>query len=243
MKRVNKDNPLPLHYQLKQILLDMIENELLKPGDNIPPEREICETQGISRMTVNKAIMALVNEGVLYREQGKGTFVANPKVNQSLSKLRSFTEEMLEKGLKPKTKILSFQIKKATKQNIQELKMDESEEFLIEIIRLRLADDEPVALETVLIPKNLCKTMTRGMIEGQSLYSVLQNEYDYSLDMAKQTIEPVHLSEYEADFLNQSSGALALIFRRTTYLQDGTPIEHTKAIYRSDKYKYEVILK
>ena len=85
MKKIVKDSPLPLHYQLKQILLEMIENELLKPGDSIPSERELCEAQDVSRMTVNKAILSLVNEGVLYREQGKGTFVAKPKINQNLS--------------------------------------------------------------------------------------------------------------------------------------------------------------
>src|SRR5690242_9285570 len=103
----------------------MIEEGLLKPGDLIPPERELCETQGISRMTVNKAIMALVNEGVLFREQGKGTFVAQPKMNRTLSQLKGFTEEMLEKGLIPSTKILSFEIKAATKQNKIELNMAE----------------------------------------------------------------------------------------------------------------------
>ena len=243
LKKVEKESPLPLHYQLKQIILEMIENELLKPGDSIPPERELCDTQGVSRMTVNKAIFSLVNEGVLYREQGKGTFVAKPKINQNLSDLKGFTEEMREKGLNPISKVLFFEIKAATKQNKQELNMSEEHDLVIEMTRLRKVDEEPFALETVLIPYHICPDMTRESVEGKSLYATLTEEYNYRLDKAKQTIEPIQLNEYEAKLLNQNDNALALLFRRTTYLQDGTPVEYTKEIYRSDKYKYEIVLK
>lgn len=243
LKKVSKDNPLALHYQLKQVLLEMIEEQLLKPGDSIPPERELCETQGVSRMTVNKAIMTLVNEGVLYREQGRGTFVAHPKINRTLSQLKGFTEEMVEKGFTPYTKILSFEVKTVTKQNKIELNMAEDTNLVIEIVRLRTANAEPIEFETVWIPHHLCPDMTREMIEGKSLYTVLREQYQYYPEQAKQTIEPVLLNEYEAGLLNQNNEALALILRRTTYLKDETPIEYSKAIYRSDKYKYEVILK
>ncbi|OAA83067.1 HTH-type transcriptional repressor YvoA [Clostridium ljungdahlii] len=115
MRKVSKDNPLPLHYQIKEILQEMIENEELKPGDAIPTERELCEVQGVSRMTVNKAIMSLVNEGAIYRKQGKGTFVSEAKVNRQLSRLKSFTEEMEDEGHKTNTKVLNFQVKKLQK--------------------------------------------------------------------------------------------------------------------------------
>src|SRR5690606_36647664 len=108
-RRVSKNSPIPLYYQLKEILQEMIDNEELKPGDALPSERELCEILGISRMTVRKAVMDLVNEGIVYREQGKGTFVAKPKSKHLLNKLQGFTEEMEEKGLKVKTQILSFE--------------------------------------------------------------------------------------------------------------------------------------
>lgn len=115
MKIVSKESPIPLHYQIKEILQEMIENEELKSGDAIPTERELCMIQGVSRMTVNKAIMSLVNEGLLYREQGKGTFVAKPKKNKEIAGLKSFSEIMHDKGIKTETKILFFNIKQATK--------------------------------------------------------------------------------------------------------------------------------
>ncbi|MCY6959823.1 GntR family transcriptional regulator [Clostridium brassicae] len=243
MKTVSKKSPIPLHYQIKEILQEMIENEELKPGDAVPTERELCEIQGVSRMTVNKAIMALVNEGLLYREQGKGTFVAKPKENKEIAGLKSFTEEMKDKGVKTETKILSFKIKQATKRIKSILNMIDVDNEVIEISRLRMSEDEPVAIETVWIPHNLCEDMDRETIEGKSLYETFKNKYNYFPEKAKQTIEPIMLNEYESKLLNQNENALALMFRRTTYMKDGVPIEHTKAIYRSDIYKYEIILK
>jgi GntR family transcriptional regulator len=243
LKKISRDNPIPLHYQLKEILQEMIENEDLKPGQSIPPEREICEIQGVSRMTVNKAIMSLVNEGLIYREQGKGTFVSIEKVNQEISRLKGFTEQMMENGVVSKTKMLSYRIIEATKQHKFELKMPEDEKEIVEIKRLRFSDEQPVAIETAWIPHYLFKGMTRETIEHKSLYAIMREKYEYYPYKAKQTIEPIMLNEYESKLLNQENRALALIFRRTTYLENETPIEYTKAIYRSDKYKYEIILK
>ncbi|MCB2296887.1 GntR family transcriptional regulator [Clostridium tagluense] len=243
MKKISKDIPIPLHYQIKEILQEMIENEILKPGQAIPTERELCEIQGVSRMTVNKAIMSLVNEGLVYREQGKGTFVSIAKVNREISQLKGFTEQMEENGVISKTKILSFKVIEATKKYKLELKMPEEENKIIEIIRLRFSDEQPVAIETAWLPYYLFKGMTRDIIENKSLYAIFREKYGHYPDKAKQTIEPTMLNEYESKLLNQENSALALIFRRTTYLENETPIEYTKAIYRSDKYKYQIILK
>ncbi|MCR3760448.1 GntR family transcriptional regulator [Clostridium felsineum] len=242
MRKISKDNPVPIYYQIKEILLEMIENEELKYGDTIPTEREICEFQGVSRMTVNKAILELVNQGILYREQGKGTFVAKPKEMKELKYLKSFTEEMKEKGLDVEVKILSFQVKQATKQVKIMLNMAEEDNKVIEIKRLRISNNEPVAIETAYIPHNLCPDMTKEMIEGKSLYNIFRDKYKYYPDKAKQTIEPIMLNEYERTLLNQPSTSLALLFKRSTYTKDGIHLEYTNAIYRSDKYKYEVIL-
>lgn len=241
MKIVSKKNPVPLHFQIKEILQEMIENEELKPGDAVPTERELCEIQGVSRMTVNKAIMSLVNEGLLYREQGKGTFVAKPKENKEIAGLKSFSEVMQDKGLKTETRILFFQIKEATKRIKSVLNLSDDNNKVFEISRLRMSEGEPVAIETVWIPHNLCSDMDRQTIEGKSLYETFKNKYKYFPNKAKQTIEPIILNEDECRLLNQNENALALMFRRTTYIKDEVPIEYTKAIYRSDIYKYELV--
>lgn len=242
MRKVLKDNPAPLYYQIKQILLETIENGELKPGELVPTEKALCELHGVSKITVNKAIMELVNEGVLYREKGKGTFVAKPKEKHQLNQLKGFTEEMKEKGLNTDVKILSFHTREATKQIKLALNMKDTDNKIIEITRLRISNNSPVAIETAWIPYNLFPDMTREMIEGQSLYSIFREKYGYYPKRAKQTVEPIMLNDYESMLLGRPSSSLALMFQRNTYIEDGTPIEYTKAIYRSDKYKYEVIL-
>lgn len=243
MRKVSKDNPLPLHYQIKEILQEMIEDEELKPGDMIPTERELCEFHGVSRMTVNKAIMSLVNQGLVHREQGKGTYVSKVKPRKEISNLKGFTEEMKDNGVKTDTEILSFEIKKTTKQIKDALELENGNSKVIEINRLRRIEDEPVAIEKVWLPYNLFKDMTEEMIAGKSLYNLFRNRYSYKLEKAKQTIEPMLIDEYEAKLLNQKENALALVFNRVTFMADNIPVEYTKAIYRSDIYKYEVVLR
>lgn len=242
MKKVDKESPLPLYYQLKQIICELIENDELKPNDSIPSERELCEYHGVSRMTVNKAIISLVNEGLVYREQGKGTFVSKVKEHQQLSNLLGLTEEMRLRGLTVNTRILSFKKKPATKKIQKALLMNEKQD-VFEITRLRCVSGEPYSLETAYIPVNLCSQLTAEMIQNQSLYEVLSVHFGLEVEYAYQTIEPILVNDYESDMLQVEKNALALLFSRQTYLKNDIPIEVTKAIYRGDRYKFEVPLR
>ena len=242
MRRVDKDSPLPLYYQLKDCIAEMIENEELKPDDPIPSERELCEYHGVSRMTVNKAITSLVTEGLLYREQGRGTFVAPGKEKHQLSNLLGFTEEMRRKGLTVDTRLLSFRRKPATKKLQQELQLS-GDQDVFEITRLRFVSGEPYALETAYLPVQLCDRLSADMLDSRSLYDVLNREFGLQVEYAFQTIEPAAVNEYESELLAVKSGALALLFSRRTYLKNNVPMEVTKAIYRGDRYKFEVVLR
>jgi GntR family transcriptional regulator len=242
MKKVNKNSPVPLYYQLKDIISELIEDEELKPNDPIPPERELCEYHGVSRMTVNKAIANLVNEGLLYREQGKGTFVAKPKEGYQLSRLLSFTEDMKAKGMQVDTRIISFHKKSATRKIQKILSLTEKEE-IFEIKRLRVVDGEPYAIETAYLPVSLCEGLTLEKLDKRSLYDILLSEYGLKMDYAHQTIEAVILDEYESGILQVPENSIALMLSRKTYLEGDKPMELTKAVYRGDKYKFEVVLR
>ncbi|WDV45884.1 GntR family transcriptional regulator [Clostridiaceae bacterium M8S5] len=242
MKTVSRQNPLPLYYQLKELLNEMIDNDLYKPGDNIPPERELCQMYNVSRMTARRAVMALVNEGVLYREQGKGTFVSEPKKRHNIFQLKGFTEQMEEKGLKTNTKELSFKIVDTTNKIKKALEIKDDEK-VFEIKRLRMVEGEPFLIETVYIPFNLCSDLTEEMLLNKSLYQIFKERYDFVFSHAKQTIEPIKVNEYESELLNIDEESMQLLFTGITYLEAGRPIEYVRAIYRSDRYKYEVTLK
>jgi GntR family transcriptional regulator len=241
MKKVNPNSPMPLYYQIKESILSMIDEGIFEEGDLIPPERELCEKFDVSRMTVNKAIMTLVNEGVLYRQQGKGTYVSGQKIKQSLE-VKGFSEQMREKGLESETKLLGFEEVEANSNQIKKLELESTKAKLIEISRLHIIEGEPFALEIVYIPRLLCPDLKKEDVEGRSLYAVLKEKYDYEPARAKQTIEPIALNDYESVTLNQCFGALALKFRRLTFLNDGRPFEYTREVYRSDRYKYEIEL-
>lgn len=242
MKKINLESPIPMYYQIKEAILSMIEEGEFQVGESIPSERELCDFFGVSRMTVNKAILTLVNEGVLYRLQGKGTFVAEGKIKQHLQ-VKGFTEQMKEKGLVTYNKILSFETVLATAAQKQKLEMPYEENELLEISILRYIENEPFTLETIWIPKYLCPDLSKEMLEGKSLYELIDERYGYVPQRAVQTIEPIHLNDYESVELDQMTGALGLKFRRVTYLQDGRPFEMTREVYRSDRYKYEIELR
>lgn len=242
MKKVDKDSPIPLYYQLKNIICELIENEEIKENETVPTERELCEYHGISRMTVNKAIASLVNEGLLYRERGKGTFVVKNKEKHQLQNLLSFTEDMKRRGIIIDTKIISFTRKVPTKKMQQDLKMTKQQE-VFEITRLRKIDGEPYAIEVAHIPTMFCETLTAEMLENNSLYHILETNFDLNFDYGKQTIEPVLVNDYESELLQVKHKTLALMFSRLTYSKQGVPIEMTRSIYRSDRYKVEITLK
>lgn len=242
MKLVDKESSIPLHIQLSSIIKDMIDSKELREGNLIIPERELCNIQNVSRMTVNKAIMSLVSEGILYRIQGKGTFVANKKEKYQFSKLKGFTQVMKEKGVNIKTEVLSFE-KIAPSEIIREkLQINSNTINVYKISRLRYIENEPFGIEIAYISENMCNNLTQDMVDNKSLYSVLQNHYNYIIKKANQMIEPIILSKEESEILKVEENSLALKIHRNSYEERGCPLEYTISIFRSDKYQYEIVL-
>lgn len=243
MKKVDKNSPIPIYYQIKEIIKEMIDNGELKPKDLIVSERELCQYHGVSRMTVNKAITGLVTEGYLYREQGSGTYVADPKMNYRISGLSGLTEEMvIRRGLKVNTEIISFEEKSPSRSIRVSLELEEGEN-VYKIIRLRKVEMVAYALEVSYIPVTLCPDFNVSKLENKSLYSVLRTEYGLDMEYANQTIEPIMIDEYEGTLLGIKENSLALLFIRQTCTSSGKPFEVTRSTYRTDKYKFEIILK
>ena len=242
MEIVDKNITTPLHIQLSSIIRKMIEDGELKEGDAIIPERELCSRQNVSRMTVNKAIMGLVSEGILYRVQGKGTFVAKEKKKYEFSNVKGFTDVMKEKGINIRTDILSFEMEVPSDLIKNKLNIKDEKTNVYKVVRLRYTDGEPFGIETVYLSEQMCKGFTKGMLDNNSLYKMLSENYNYKIIKARQTMEPVILSEEESNILDTEEGSLALKLQRNSYNTEGKPIEYTISIFRSDKYQYELIL-
>ncbi|OLN21919.1 phosphonate metabolism transcriptional regulator PhnF [Domibacillus antri] len=235
---IDKHSPTPIYFQLEHSLRRQIEDGELLPGELLPSEREFAEKLGISRMTVRQAITNLVNEGFLYRQKGRGTFVSEKKLEQRLSGLTSFTEDMRMRGLTPASKLLSFKIIPADVKTAERLQIQDYAS-VYEIIRVRLADEVPMALETVYMSVNLVKDLTEKLVSA-SLYTYIENELSLSIGRAAQSMEAVLATENEEEHLLVPKGAPVLFIERNTYLTNGTPLEHVKSFYRADRYKLTV---
>jgi len=236
---INKSSAVPIYYQLKKYIIEQIENGSWKQEEIIPSERELSEEFEISRMTVRQAINELVNEGILYRKRGMGTFVAKPKVDQGLSKLTNFTTDMLNRGMKPGSKVLGTTIIPASGKIAEKLNLNPDEE-VVELIRLRLADDEPMALEHSFLPHKKIYPILNHSLENKSLYELLKKECNLHLASAKQTIEISYSGPKEAKLLEIDPDTPVLLIERVTYIDTGEPVEFVKSFYRADRYKFSI---
>ena len=202
MKIVDKNLDIALHIQLYQIIKDMIESKELEEGKSLMPERELCKLQNISRMTVNKAIINLVNEGLLERRQGKGTFVSYKKQQYRFPKVKRFYRSMSERGFNINNKILEFEIGVQNKIIRENLHKNEHE-LIYKIKRLRIIDNEPLLLETVYIPEKMCAGLKEVLKEEDSLYRVFREEYNHKIEKQYKTIEPITLNKESSKLLNR----------------------------------------
>lgn len=242
MSTIYRNSPLPRYFQLKEIMRERIRTSDWKPGDLIPSERELGETYGISRMTARQAITELVNEGLLYREQGKGTFVSQHKITQQLIRLTGFTEDIRTRGQRPGTKVLSAQMYPADETTAERLRI-KAGEMLFRLQRLRLADGEPLAIELSLISFKGCERLLEEDLENNSLYRVLETKYGLPLMEAEQELEAGLAGNEEAHLLKIPVGSAVLFTRRTTYTERNQPIEYARSVYCGNKYTFYTHMK
>ena len=242
MSTIFRKGPLPRYYQLKEIMREKIRTGEWKPGDLIPSERELGEQYGISRMTARQAITELVNEGLFYREQGKGTFVSRHKITQQLIHLTGFTEDIRARGQRPGTKVLSATMKPADDIVAERLRI-KSGQLIFFLQRLRLADDEPLAIEISHICFMGCEKLQEEDLEHNSLYRLLETKYGITLVEAEQEIEAGLFNEEAAKTLKVPVNSAALFTRRITYTERDLPIEYAQAMYCGNKYTYYTHMK
>jgi GntR family transcriptional regulator len=241
VRKIEKNSPLSLYYQLKQIIIDMIDKRELMENDRLPTEQELCDKYDISRATVRQALKDLENEDYIYKIQGKGTFVSPSRFQQDLLKFYSFTDEMKKTGKTPTSQVSDFKIISPDNKIAGILNLDRDKK-VYEFTRLRLADDEPMMLENTYIPYELFPEITKEKLEMTPLYDILINEYGVVFSKAEESFRPTLLTEEEAEKLNYIKGGPAILLERITYNSNRRVIEYTKSVARGDKFKYHVVL-
>ncbi|MFT8316985.1 MAG: GntR family transcriptional regulator [Sporolactobacillus sp.] len=240
---IDRHSPVPVYYQIEQYIEELIDRQQLKIGERIPSERELTEQFQVSRMTVRQALADLVNAGALLRLKGKGTFVADRnKLEKKLSQIDGFTEDMLRRGMKPGSQLIAFEQIKANPKIAERLGLMPEEAAVFVIKRIRLADAQPMAIETTYIPCRLVSGLTEKMLSNRSLYDYLEQDQGFTIDRAEESLEAAIVTSDEARLLEVSPNSPVLLIERLTFTKDEKKIEFTKSLYRADRYKFMISL-
>ena len=228
------------YVRLKHYLEGAIADQTLPPGTTLPPEREIAKLTGLSRVTVRKAIAPLVESGLIEQRQGSGTMIASPvgRVEQSLSRLSSFTEDMAHRGMRVSLKWLARGIALPSPEEIMRLGLGPTES-VARLERLRYANDTPMAIERATLPESV---LANPLEIETSLYSTLE-ELGMKPVRAIQHIMATNLSKENARLLEVNEGDAGLSIARISYLASGKVVEFTRSIYRGDAYDFVAELK
>ncbi len=238
---IDKKSRLPLYAQLIDSIVKKISSGEWKEFDKLPSERELCEMYDISRTTIRQAMIELENEGHIYKEHGKGSFVSPRTFTQNLVSLYSFSEEMKKLGKKPSVKILSFEIMPAPNKVAKELELRETE-HVYAFIRLRLADDEPIMYETTYLPVNQFPNLTKKELESNSMYSIFRNKYNINIMNTNERFKAVGVGSLEAPYLMEKEGSPALRIERVAFFHQQA-VEYTISTARGEKFVYATELR
>jgi GntR family transcriptional regulator, N-acetylglucosamine utilization regulator len=231
--------PVPLHHQVYLDLTSALDAGEWKPGDRLPPERELAEKYGCSLITVRRALSELTREGRIDRTRGRGTFVTHPRLELDFGGSQSFTSEMQSRGHDPETRLVVARPEAAGEAVANALALETGAPTLY-LERLRLADGEPMLLEQVHLPADRFPGLLASDLEHNSLYQILTERYGTRVVRAREAIEPVLLRGREARLLGQASGRPALLVEGVAFAADGVPVEFARSYVRGDRTRYYV---
>jgi GntR family transcriptional regulator len=237
--RVDPLSAIPKYYQLAEILRQKIENNEWPPHDPLPAERELEIRYQVSRTTVREALNHLASQGYIYREHGRGTFVGRPKVQQNLHLLQSFTDDIQTRGFIPGQRILQIAWGTPSECIKQKLELTAETDQVLQIERLRYADNEPIGIHVSYFSLPAHQTITVEELQSYgSLYALLETKFNLSPYEADETLEATNAKAHEAALLGIKEGDALLLLERTTFSFQRQPMEFVKMLYRADRYKF-----
>lgn len=232
---LDADSTRPVHARIEQWLTDVIGSGTLVPGDKLPREESLAAALGVSRMTLRQALASLELAGTIVRRPGRrgGTFVAAPKVVCDLTGLAGFSEQMHRANLRPGARLVSASTVEASPATAQALGLARHD-LVHEVVRVRSANREPLALERSCFPAALFPELLSHRLTG-SLYALLARTYDRAPHTATEVLEPVVASPEQADLLGIDAGSPLMLIDRTAFTVSGVPVEHARDVFRADR--------
>jgi GntR family transcriptional regulator len=231
--------PVPLHHQVYLDLRAALDTGEWRPGDLLPPERQLAGRYGCSLITVRRALSELTREGRLERVRGRGTTVLRPRIERDFAGTMSFTEEMQDRGLDPETRLIASRPESAGEVVASALQIEPGAPTLY-VERLRAAAGEPLLLEQVHLPAERFPGLLASDLEHGSLYDLLTARYGTRIVRARESLEPVLLRAREARLLAQRPRTPALQIEGIAYGGDGIPVEFARSYVRGDRTRYYI---
>lgn len=231
---------VPVYIQIRESLRADITRGNLKRGEQLPSENELATRYNVSRMTIRQSIEDLVDEGLLYRRHGVGTFVAFPHVQRDHTRLTSFFDKAESEGVRVQMKLLTLEVIPATPKVAEALDIPPGTN-VIRVKTLRYADGQPITVHDAHVPHKLFPNLVNENLEGQHLWTLFEKS-GYRVRRAVQRLEAREASEELAHLMQIKEGAPVLFKERTVYADDGTPIEFTYCYNRGDLYSLTVAL-
>ncbi len=241
-----KNGAMPLYRKLKKSLNDQMEMGFFKPGQLIPSERTLCLQYGISRITVRRCISELIYEGILYRKQGKGTFVARRKIQQGLARIVNFSQTVLELGMKPSSEILSIDSISAVGEVAKELGLP-SAAPVVKLALLGKGDEEPLVFYESFFPPEIGRKIAQEARKREkegvpfSTYDLYGESSGVFPATVNQTFEAIVANDPLSAIMEVKKGSPLLLIQSVFTNRDRQPLEFRKALYRGDRYKFHIV--
>jgi GntR family transcriptional regulator len=233
---LNHHSPIPLYYQIEELLREKIEAGVWKPGTTLPPERELCELFAVSRGPVRQALRNLENAGLVYPVQGKGVIVKEPPFRPNPLINASFFKEIERLGLKPSSTIISRATVVPTPEVVQILQLDSNAKILL-IKRLIKGDAVPLALAVTHLPEQLFPGIDTGDLTEMALYDLIIKKYKIVINKVRESFEPVLSDEATARLLNLNTQKPSLMVHRIIY-SALKPVDYTTLLVNADRCRY-----
>jgi GntR family transcriptional regulator len=240
---VQRDSPLPYYEQVKRLLIHLMENSDLSPGDLLPSEQELCAQFGVSRTVIRQALGELVNQGRLYRMRGKGTFIAKPKLQeQFIESTVGFFEDLTSKGHRVESRVMSCEVVAANDRVAEALEVEPGSDC-IELVRLRSVNDEVIAFTKSYLPyfsEEFFDRLKQADLASVSLYRLLEEQWGIRIDSGHRSLEAVAASPMLARLLEVRTGDPILAIESVGRDATRRVVEHFQAWHRADRTRLEM---
>ncbi len=236
LAQLERGSGVALYRQIQHRLMEQIRCGVFKPSDPLPSVEEVAARYGVSLMTARQAVRALCDLGVIYSQQGKGTFISHGKVEKNLRRVLSFTEEMKLRGSTSRSRVLSLR-KVAPGREVRKALELKAGEKIFRLHRVRIADGVPMGVECSWLPVHSCPDLPEVFETDASLYRTLAEHYGIQMATASEAVEVGKATAEEARLLHMARRSPVFLFTRTSFLESGKPAEYVKSTYRGDRYR------